>query len=593
MPAPLLAFALAAAPEILLPPWPLSRDGELVAVAGGAPLAAAGARVEPVAPGLFRVVPGEGASALRLSAGDVTVEAAVEPPPGEIAISFAPAAPVKGKDGEIRISLEVKDAGAGAIAAPEIVASTGRVRDLAAAGPERFTAIFEPAPTRHPEVAVLLALVPRCPLCATPRAIGYAIVPLAAAIDLPGRSEPGARTTVRVGGREFGPALADRAGRFSLPVVVPPGALLAHASSVDAAGNRRETRIDLRLPDVDRLACAAWPRALPADGRSEASIWCVASSAAGEPAPGAALALSAPAGEVGRAAPFRAALQRARWRAPAGGAPAEATLAARYPDGGAASADALLVALAPGAPAAISARLAREPVPLGATVAADAQVRDTRGDVVGRPSGPSRATEGFVAPDRFVARATAGDLVQHAPLAFALEPGREVATLALRREGRGWVAGARTVDARPAAGVPLRFGSGAAATTDARGEARAPASSDRESVEAPNGARAAAWARAGTAAPPFEISRTIAVPLRPPSPVDVVARLDGKVVRWRIADAAGNALAGRAVRLRSATVQLGPAERDGDGGRAPVHGGRGPVAVVDEATGVAAVVEVP
>ena len=107
-------------------------------------------------------------------------------------MSFAPAAPVKGRDAETRISLSLP-AEAAAGAAPEIVASSGRVRDVAPAGPDRFTAIYEPPPSRHPEVAVLVAIVPRCPLCATPRAIGSAIVPLSAAIDLPGTSEPGAR----------------------------------------------------------------------------------------------------------------------------------------------------------------------------------------------------------------------------------------------------------------------------------------------------------------------------------------------------------------------------------------------------------------
>jgi hypothetical protein len=47
------------------------------------------------------------------------------------------------------------------------------------------------------------------------------------------------------------------------------------------------------------------------------------------------------------------------------------------------------------------------------------------------------------------------------------------------------------------------------------------------------------------------------------------------------------------VRLRARGVELGPPERDGEGGRAALRGGRGAVAVVDEASGVAAVVEVP
>jgi hypothetical protein len=594
MKAPILLLVLASAPEILVPPWPLSHDGERVAVRGGAPLAAEGAGVEPVAPGLFRVVPDPGATAVRLSAGGARAEAPVEAPPGLVDVAVRPAAPVKGRDGAIELELTVTRADGGAdpdAAAPDVVASTGRVRDVVATAPGRFRATYEPTATRYPEVAVLLALVPRCPLCPTPRAVGFATVPLATAIDLPGRSEPGARTHVTVGGRTFGPAVADATGRFSVPVVVPPGARFATAESVDRIGNRRTTELDLHLPDVDRLACAAWPRALPADGRAEAALWCVASTAAGAPAPDARVEVAASAGTVAPPVVFRGALLRATFRAPRGGG-GEASLTARFPAGGAASTDAVAVALATGAPAELAVRLSRDPVPLGASVEAEAIARDARGDALGPASATPGASDGFVAPGRFVARARAGDLVQRAPVSFALAPGREVATLSLRREGDRWIAEARTVDARPAVGVPLRFGSGAEVATDVRGEASAPARGARESVVAPGGARAAGWEGVVPPASPVALARVVEVALAPAAPVDVVARVEGGRVRWRVEDAAGRALPGRAVSLRSRGVDLGAPERDGDGGRAVIRAGRGPVAVVDDATGVAAVVDV-
>jgi hypothetical protein len=55
----------------------------------------------------------------------------------------------------------------------------------------------------------------------------------------------------------------------------------------------------------------------------------------------------------------------------------------------------------------------------------------------------------------------------------------------------------------------------------------------------------------------------------------------------------GGALPGRPVAVRGRGVALGPPERDADGGRAELRGGRGTVAVVDMATGIGAVVEVP
>lgn len=595
MNAPLLALALAAGPEILLPPWPISADGDLVAVRGDAPLTAEGGTTERIAPGLFRVLPDEGAGEVRLSAGGASTTARCAPPPAVIEIAIRPAAPVKGRDSIAQVELTVRGpSGEPDVEArpPEIAASTGRIRDLSPAGPGRFRAVYEIATTRHPEVAVLLAVSPRCPLCATPRAAGYAIVPLAAAIDLPGHSEPGTRTTLTVGGRTFGPATADARGRFSIPIVVPPGAHLGAGDSVDQLGNRKRTEVDLRLPPIDRLACAGWPRALPADGRSFSAIWCVGSTASGAPAPDARLRLSASSGDVTPLAPFRGALQRARFRAPAGGGGWDAVLSAAYPDGGAASADTIRIALATGAPAEISAKVEREPVPLGASVPAEVLVRDGNGDVVGRASGPPGAKEGFVSPDRFVARAVPGDFVQQAPVAFALAPGPDVARLSLRRRGAEWLAEARTVDARPAAAVLLGFGPGAAARTDARGEARNPAAGPAGAVIAANGARAAGWQGIEPPAAPFEIARTVAVALRPPSPVDVIATVEGGMLRWRVEDAGGRVLPGRRVTLRAGAVDLGPAEQDGDGGRASIRGGRGTVAVVDAESGAAAIVEV-
>jgi hypothetical protein len=590
---PLLALALAAAPEILLPPWPLAPDGELVAVRGAAELSAEGATVEPGGRGLFRVVPREGVTSVRLHSGGATALAPVEAPPAEIAIGVSPPAPVKGRDRTVALELVVRAGAEDDPRPPEIVASSGRVRDVVRTAPGRFRATYEPALTRHPEVAVLLALVPRCPSCATPRAVGRAIVPVSAAIDLPGRSEPGVRTTVIVAGRSFGPAVGDARGRFTVPVVVPPGARFGIADSVDAIGNHRRTEIDLQLPPVDRLACAAWPRAIPADGRSTATIWCVASGSAGEPAADARLVLSAGEGELTEPAPLRGALQRATFRAPRGGGGREVAVSAAFPDGGPASADRIALRLATGPPTAIGAVVAGEPVALGATVPAETAARDANGDLVGRPAGPPGSADGFVAPDRFVARRTPGDYVQQAPLVFALAPGAEVSSLALRREGESWIAEARTVDGRPAAGVALRFGSGAAATTDERGEARAPVTGRRETVRAENGARAAGFEGFAPPARPFEIAGTVPVALRPPAPVDVSARVEGGVLRWRIVDPDGHPLSGREVEVRGRGVELGPPEHDGEGGRAVVRSGHGMVAVIDAATGIAAIVEVP
>jgi hypothetical protein len=593
-----LAIALAAGTEILLPPWPLSPDGELVGVRGGAELAVEGGHAEPVASGLFRVVPAAGVREVRLGAGAARAVAPVEPPAGTIAIAAAPVSPVKGRDAGVALELTVLDAeGAPDPAAlpPVISASSGRVRDLAPAGPGRFAAVYEPSSARFPEVAALIALSPRCPACASPRAVGYAILPVAAAIDLPGASEPGARTTVEVGGRRFGPATADARGRFSVPVVVPPGARIARATSIDPLGNRRETRIDLGLPPVDRIACTAWPVAIPADGASEAQVYCVASEAGGAPAPRARLSLAGPGGAAIPIAPWRAALQRAVFRAPRGGGGREARLAASYPDGGAASKDEVAVRLATGAPARFDLALPEWPAPEGVPAEATLRVLDARGDALGNATPPG-AGAGPGGAFRLVPRRQGGAWEERVPAAFALPPapGAEVAALSLVRAGDRWRATARTVDGRPAAGVPLAFGSGATAVTDERGEAAVPATGPAETATAPGGARAAGWEGLVPPAAPVALSAELAVPLRPAGEVNVRVRVEGGAVTWTVLE--GDASApGRPVRVLAggSGLQLGPPERTAEGGRTRVRGGRGTVTVVDEATGVSAAAEVP
>ncbi|WP_242335348.1 MULTISPECIES: hypothetical protein [Anaeromyxobacter] len=589
--AALLALALAAG-GILLPPWPLSPDGELVAVQGGGELSAEGAAVAPAGEGLWRVTPAADARRVALAAGGARASAEVGPPPGEIAISAEPELPVKGRDATVAIALEVRGPdGAPDVEAPApvLVASPGHVSAPVPAGPGRWRATYEPTAGAVPEVAAILALAPRCPLCPTPRAIGGVAIPIAAAVELPGEAEPGTRTTVVVGGRAFGPARADRRGRFRIPLVVPPGVRKARAITLDPAGNRSRTELDLRLRGEARLVCLAFPPALPADGASEASLHCLAANPRAELDPEAPLAAAARAGTVGAVVPWRGALQRARYRAPAGGAGKDDAVVVRLAR---VAETAVPVALVAGAPERIDLALAREPVPLGATVPAQATVRDARGDLLGHAVGPPRAEAGLLVWDRFVAPRASADWKFRAPLRFELPPGREAATLTLRRDGSRWIATARTVDARPAAGVALRFGSGEGAVTDARGEASARARGPTETVTAPGGARAAGWAGAVPVVPTFAVAREVEVALRPASPVNVVAQLEGRTIAWRIEDADGRPLPGRRVVLRARGVTVGPAEPAGDGGRAAIAEGAGTVAVVDTETGVAAVLEV-
>jgi hypothetical protein len=590
-----LALALAAppGPALGLPPWPLSPDGELVAAPPGVPLECRGGEAEPVAPGLWRILPAEGAAEVALRAGALEARAAVEPPPGRVIVAWDPPAPVKGRDREVTLALEVRTA-AGDLdegaPAPRLTTSAGRADAPEPAGPGRFRARLELPETRFPEVVALFALVPRCPRCATPRALGAARLPLPAAIVLPGRVDPGVAITVEVGGALFGPVRADAAGRFAVPVVVPPGAARAQARSVSAIGNEKRKPIDLGLPPVPRLACVASPSRLPADGRSRAALACTAFAPDGAPAAGARVELRAGRGAV-EGARWDGALLRAAYVAPRGGAgPVE--VVATWKEAGGAGRATVALELVAGPPAAIDWEVAGEPLRPGEAAPAAATARDARGDRLGEAAALG-AARSRLAAGRFTAGSELGDGQERVVLAFALPPSRQAASLALRRAGQGWVAEARDLDGRPAEGVALAFGGGARAATDARGEARAPGAGPSEWVTGPGGLRAAGWSWAPPPEEPFELSREVTVALRPPEAVDVAATLDGRTLRWSIRAPAGAASGARRVLLRSQGVRLGPIEPEREGGRCAVLGGSGPVAVVDEQTGAAAVVVVP
>jgi hypothetical protein len=160
---------------------------------GAALAAASGARAEEVAP------PGSG-GALRISA---------DPPRLEL-----------GKDD----GCELRIAAPPDLEEITLSASAGRiegVRRLPGAG---FVARYR-APADHvPRVAIVAALAHG------PRGVedGWLAIPMAGRGTAKVHAAPGTPVTLRVGDREFGPALADASGLALVPVVVPPGIREAH-----------------------------------------------------------------------------------------------------------------------------------------------------------------------------------------------------------------------------------------------------------------------------------------------------------------------------------------------------------------------------
>jgi hypothetical protein len=254
---------------------------------------------------LLRVRPDPEAREVRLFAEAAGLSAVrtfpVGPPATTVEISLAAAAPVKGRDEgvELQVRLLRPDGSVDADSPqPVLRANVGTMEQVVRTGPGAFRARYVLPRTRYPEVAVIVAFAPWPHPDAVHGAFGTLLVPLASAIDLPGRTEPLAEMTIEIAGVTYGPTRAGPDGRFELPVVVPPGHRFGRGVATDRAGNRRVTKVDLLLPPTDQLACVMNPRRLPADGVSSARVICATTDPFGAPHRQAQVRIDVPAGKL-------------------------------------------------------------------------------------------------------------------------------------------------------------------------------------------------------------------------------------------------------------------------------------------------------
>lgn len=172
-------------------------------------------------------------------------------------------------------------AGKGAPRHFAIDATAGRVVNVRQVEGRSFAATLEPPVERYPQVAVVGVFEFPNPHGAGPPTFGAIAIPVAARIDLRGKTEPGARMSVEIAGVRYGPVDASARGRFVIPVTVPPGERWASATSRDRLGNAARSRIDLQVPPIQRLHGFVQPRPLVADGKDRAWVFVVATEGNG------------------------------------------------------------------------------------------------------------------------------------------------------------------------------------------------------------------------------------------------------------------------------------------------------------------------
>jgi hypothetical protein len=367
------------------------RDAAGAAVPLQAPtLTAEGAEVSagPAQPPLstFMIMPSPGSRAvvLRASAEGLSAEARylIGPPAAGVSLSLEPATPVKGRDKEATLTVKMlrpdgslDDSGA----RPVVRANVGRVEELTRVAPGTYRARYILPATRYPEVAVLVALSAWPHPQSIHGAYGKILVPLAAAVELAGDTEPNAQISITVAGTTYGPAQAAANGSFRLPVVVPPGNRMGQSRVVDRVGNVERKPLDLGLPPTDGLACVLNPPRLPADGVSRARMLCAASDVRGELVPEARVTAKVRYGTL--RGPQRAEGGLLEWiyTAPRELPTAPDQIQAAWPQGGTHSREELLLHLVQGPVEKLSLSLAETVVHHGSTVGVELTVVDAFG----------------------------------------------------------------------------------------------------------------------------------------------------------------------------------------------------------------------
>lgn len=199
---------------------------------------------------------------------------------------------VLAKGTKTSLKLHVRDAAGRPAAAPlRVSASVGTVGAAREVAAGEYSIDYTPPEARYPEVAIVAAF------SVSDGAYAAAPLKLAAHVTVDGEGEPGASMKISVDGQPPAATTIGADGRFSLPLLVPPG---GHAVgvSVDTLGNQQKRDIDLALPPFPRLLIAAVPAELPADGSAHAEVIAYAVDARGTPEKSAPPELTADAGTL-------------------------------------------------------------------------------------------------------------------------------------------------------------------------------------------------------------------------------------------------------------------------------------------------------
>jgi hypothetical protein len=542
-------FSATALGQVLTPFEPVSPDGFEVRVDGI--LSAEGATVTRRGELAF-VQPQAGAREVRLFVGGKLVRTlAVGPPVTVVSLALSPALPVKNRERTAVLEITL---GGTESAPPVLRASVGHFEGLALVGPGRFRATYVLPETRFPEVAVIVAFSAWPHAQATHGAVGVLRVPLASAIEVPGKAERGAQVRLIIGGQTFGPVRAADDGSFRLPAVVPPGFGVAQSRATDRVGNSRTTQVDLMVPPTNQLACVVTPDHLPADGVAQARVLCATSDRFGARATGARVALTTSAGRLSAVRELGDGVLEWTWTTPTERGVGTVAFEAAWRASGVDSKVASTLTLGQG-PVASVRQVSGEPlVHLGSTWRSSLQGLDAQGHTVADFVVVSN-TPGVTADGGAVAWAPTGAPREERIMLRAFGPmGFEPARLLAWVEDGGVGAAVTDLSGRPVAAQPLALDEQSLQTgPDGVVWLGVPADGEHElrHLRWPGLRVRLVLAHGALLFPPanrpprLEVEQVVRV--APAVPVNVRLERDGAGFSWWLEDAAGVVLTGRPV----------------------------------------------
>lgn len=563
----------------------------------------------------WTVTPRPGAREVRLVAHDGALTAsaryALGPPTDQVALTLTPAHPVKGRDREATLDVHLRTAAGtpDAEAPPPVLrANVGTLESLERVGPGAFRARYLLPATRYPEVVVLVAFSAWPSPASLEGAAGSLVVPLATAIDLPGRTEPGAKMAIEISGQTFGPVRASGDGHFQIPVVVPPGHRFGRGTVVDRIGNRRVEKVDLALPPTDPLACVMTPRTIPLE-TGTARVLCATTDPYGVPVDAASVTLTAQRGQL--TGPERAGRGLLEWRYRAQGTEvAPDHLEARWRRGGPLAKESLTVNLEQGPAQRLRVTTPEPLVFRGGSVPLEIDARDALG--LPRPGVllEAHASEGSfppwkaLGPGRWEGRYTpvgTGEAGEARLTVAAFGPlGTEPASLRAWLEGGEVRVAVVDLAGLPVPSEPLSI-DGRPVTTDAHGLAAFPATDGAHRIAHRRwpGLRSRVYVLENghrlfpSSTPVRPAQATLDVSIAPPVPVNVRLRVDGRHVRCWAEDAQGQVLPDRPLVVGLSQGTHTAETRAGGITSFEVQGSDAVmVSVADRQTGVTAIAEV-